>query len=120
MKVIVAGSRGFNDRQYGFMCLDHFHGQWPITEIISGTASGADTIGEEWAVSRGVAVRRMPADWNTHGKSAGYKRNVEMAEVGDYLIVFWDGTSKGTQHMINIANDKGITTTVIHYGTPGC
>jgi hypothetical protein len=115
MRVIVAGSRGFTDVARLFVNLDHFHARWPITAIISGTASGADTLGEQWAKNRGVPVVRMPADWNTHGKSAGYKRNEQMAEVADYLLAFWDGKSRGTKHMIDIAARRGLTMTVIRY-----
>ena len=115
MRVIVAGSRGFTNRHYGFFCLDVFHSQWPIAALISGMASGADTIGCEWARSRGIQIIPMPADWNTYGKAAGYKRNEQMAELGDYLIAFWDGISRGTKHMIDIAEAKNITTTVVKY-----
>ena len=72
-------------------------------------------MGYEWARSKGVHIISMPADWNTHGKSAGYKRNEQMAELGDYLIAFWDGVSRGTKHMIDIAVRKNIVTTVIYY-----
>ena len=46
------------------------------------------------------------AKWDLYGKSAGYKRNVEMANNADMLIAFWDGTSKGTKHMINIMHEQ--------------
>ena len=57
----------------------------------------------------------MPADWNKHGKSAGYRRNEEMAKVADACICFWDGVSKGTMHMINLAKEYGLETEVIEY-----
>jgi hypothetical protein len=47
------------------------------------------------------------------GKSAGYIRNDEMAQYADMLIAFWDGTSKGTKHMIDLANKRGIKVVVI-------
>lgn len=72
-------------------------------------------MGCEWARSRGVHIIPMPADWNTHGKSAGYKRNEQMAELGDYLLAFWDSVSRGTKHMIDIAKRKGLTMTVVRY-----
>ena len=42
--------------------------------IISGTASGADRLGERYAKEKGFQLRRFPADWNRYGKSAGYRR----------------------------------------------
>ena len=50
----------------------------------------------------------MEADWETYGKSAGYRRNVDMAESADALVALWDGVSNGTKHMINIARQKGL------------
>ena len=43
-------------------------------------------------------------DWDKDGRSAGYKRNAEMAEYADALIAVWDGDSKGTKHMIECMN----------------
>lgn len=111
----MAGGRTFNDRQRAYCCLDMFHAHWGVTAIICGCAAGADTIGADWAVLHNVLVIRMPADWKTHKKSAGYIRNVAMAEIADYLLVFWNGKSKGTGHMIDIAREKNITMTVLHY-----
>jgi hypothetical protein len=47
------------------------------------------------------------AEWNKFGKSAGYRRNVTIVEHSDIIVAFWDGKSKGTQHTINIAKEKG-------------
>jgi hypothetical protein len=48
----------------------------------------------------------IPADWNRHGRGAGYIRNKEMAEIGDGLLAFWDEESCGTQDMIKQAKIK--------------
>ena len=34
-------------------------------------------------------------------KTAGFKRNMKMAEYADVLLAIWDGESKGTKHMID-------------------
>ncbi len=104
MRTIIAGSRGCTNKLELLQAV-HDCG-WSITEVISGTASGADQMGEWWANRNSVPCRKMPADWNKYGKSAGYKRNVEMANVADALIAIWDGKSPGTRHMINIAKSK--------------
>jgi YspA, cpYpsA-related SLOG family len=117
IKVIIAGSRQFNNFEFMKSKLNPMFENIENCEIISGTANGADKMGEEYAKYKGYDIKQMPADWSK-GKSAGYKRNVEMAEyalTGDQarLIVFWDGVSRGTQHMINIAKERNIKTKVI-------
>jgi hypothetical protein len=102
MKTIIAGSRSITD----FAVVDQTikNSGYEITEVISGTAKGVDTLGEEWASLNNIPITRFPADWKTYGKSAGYIRNEEMAKYADALIAIWDGKSKGTRHMVNLAN----------------
>lgn len=112
MRVIIAGSRTCRllrtvedaveaARLYG-IC---------ITEVISGGASGADRAGETYARSQNLPLHRYPADWVT-GMGAGYKRNRRNRRMLDHpadaLIAVWDGKSRGTAHMIKIAEKKGI------------
>lgn len=96
--MIIAGGRQFND--YGLLSAkcDGILSQKRMTHkivIVSGTARGADTLGERYAHERGYAVEQYPADWEQHGKAAGPVRNKQMADVADALIVFWDGLSVG-------------------------
>ena len=98
-KVIVAGSRNFKD--YSLLCkwLDFsFSNITPI--VVCGEARGADSLGRKYAEEHNYLIESYPADW-TKGKNAGYVRNEKMAEIADCLIAFWDGKSKGTEHMIN-------------------
>ena len=89
---------------------------WTPTVVISGTASGADRLGEAWAAKSGVPCERFPADWNRHGKAAGPIRNEQMADHAEALIALWDGASRGTAHMINAANRKGLRVHVHRLG----
>jgi len=84
-------------------------------EIVSGTARGADSLGAKYAKERGYTVKEFAPQWDKFGKSAGYKRNAEMADYADALIAFWDGESKGTNHMINLAKEKNIKIKVVNY-----
>lgn len=106
MKVIIAGSRTVTDLAIIETAIRK--ADFPITEVVSGGARGVDTLGEEYAKKNGIPIKRFPANWDKYGKSAGYKRNVQMAEYADALIAVWDGESRGTMHMINIARDLGI------------
>ena len=103
--VIVAGGRDFKDYAYLKRKLDALLRRYNPDEvaIVSGNARGADALGERYAKERGMRCDLFPADWDTHGKSAGYKRNKDMAEYADALVAFWDGSSKGTGHMIELA-----------------
>ena len=94
MKVIIAGGRDFND--YDLLCrkADKILSRQSEVEIVSGTAKGADKLGEMYAKERHFSIKRFPADWGTFGNAAGYRRNVEMAIYADALIAFWDGESK--------------------------
>ena len=115
MKVIIAGSRGFSDFQLMYEKCEEVLANRDDVEIVSGTAKGADKMGEHYASLKGFKVKQFPADWEKYGKSAGYKRNLEMAEYSDVLIAFWDGSSRGTKHMIDLANSKKIIVHVIEY-----
>lgn len=116
-RVIIAGSRGFSDYDLLRTKCDRIlsgisTGRQIV--VVSGTARGADQLGERYARERGFAVRQFPADWERHGKQAGYLRNREMAEHADALIAFWDGQSHGTKMMIEIAMRKGLMVRTIN------
>lgn len=115
MNVIIAGSRDFNNYELLVSKCDAILQNQTEVTIISGTANGADKLGERYAIERGHLCRRFPADWDKWGKSAGYKRNVEMAEIADGLIAFWNGDSRGTKHMIDIAKSKGLKIAIVNY-----
>lgn len=114
-RVIIAGGRDFDDYELLVERCDHFLSNKSNVVIVSDTARGADQLGEKYAEYRGFPVEKFPADWDKYGKSAGYKRNKQMAEHADALIAFWDGKSKGTGHMINLAREKNIGVKVVNY-----
>ena len=106
MKTIIAGSRGITDLSIVRQAV--IHCPWEITRVVSGTARGVDQLGEAWAADLGIDVDRYPADWKAHGRRAGYLRNEVMAENAGALLAIWDGESRGTKHMIDIAQKRGL------------
>jgi hypothetical protein len=106
MRVIVAGSRDNVSQADIDNAIEASGWVKEITVVVSGAARGADRMGENWAKRNGITIDSHPADWDKHGKSAGYKRNQEMADSADALIAVWDGVSRGTGHMIDIAKAK--------------
>ena len=119
-KVIIAGSRGFSNykllREKCNEYLREKRKEYNII-IISGGARGADTLGEKYAQDEGFSLEVFQANWNKFGKSAGFRRNEQMAEVADALIAFWDGKSHGTKHMIEIMENKKLLVRVVNYET---
>ena len=107
MKVIIAGSRDIED--FSLIQEAVYASTFNITEVVSGRARGVDKLGEAWASLNNIPIKPFPAKWRTNGvldRSAGFKRNIEMAEYADALIAVWDGESRGTKHMINQAKLK--------------
>lgn len=101
MKLIIAGSRHLYvtyDQLADFLtenlgCWSH------VTEIVSGGARGIDASGEDFAKRYELKLTQFPAEWYKHGKSAGPKRNLQMAMYADALLLIWDGQSKGSANM---------------------
>lgn len=92
-----------------------------VTEVISGGAAGVDRAGELWAQAKRIPIRQFLPDWNGYaGKRAGLVRNVRMADYAypdGALLAIWDGRSKGTKHMIEQAQQRGLKVFVhVHHG----
>ncbi|MGG4434481.1 DUF2493 domain-containing protein [Priestia megaterium] len=117
LKIVVAGGREFNDYTLLKKSLLYlFEEREPSQiEIVSGGARGADSLGEKFAKEFGCKLTVMPAEWDLYGKSAGYRRNADMAKYSDVCICFWDKVSKGTKHMIDLANREGLELKVVNY-----
>jgi hypothetical protein len=101
MRVIIAGSRDIADPRALQAALQEV--DWRITQVVCGMARGADKLGYDWAKANNIPIAEFPADWNRYGKSAGHRRNAEMAKNADALLALWDGQSRGTNNMIYLA-----------------
>lgn len=112
MKIIIAGSRNITN----IALVNHAMLGINPTEIVSGGARGVDMLGEQWAKQHNIPVFRMSANWDTEGKSAGYRRNERMAKYADQLVAIWDGHSKGTGHMINIMRNLNKPVFILNLG----
>lgn len=108
--LLVCGGRDYADNQALNSFLNELAKGQPIAQLIHGAASGADSLASQWAKAKGIPVKPFPADWKTHGKSAGYRRNEQMLQEGrpDLVVAFPGGM--GTAHMLKIARQAGVTT----------
>ena len=113
MKTIIAGSReGITKEQVYKTIKDS---EFDISAVLCGEARGVDAYGKQWALEKGIEVISYPADWDKYGKAAGPIRNKLMAENAEALIAVWDGYSRGTSHMINLARSMGLEVYVQTY-----
>jgi hypothetical protein len=70
---------------------------------------GADAIADAVARRLGIEVCPHPAEWDRHGRRAGFVRNAEMVALKpDVVLAFQVNRSKGTQHTIDLAKAAGI------------
>jgi hypothetical protein len=110
-KLVVAGSRSFtedmsDERAYKLCCSAIARLPVRPTEIVSGGARGADTVGEKVAREHNIDLAVFEPDWDEHGRAAGPIRNQQMAEYADGVLAIWDCESRGTQSMIKCGIDE--------------
>lgn len=106
VRVCVFGTRQYADRREFHRVLMAYlklHEGEDILFISGAAKSGADRLIIDWCKKFGYPCLEMPADWDTYGKSAGYRRNTDMSVVMSHGLGFWDGKSVGTKHMVDIA-----------------
>ena len=112
MRVLIAGGRDFNNLPFleEVMGGVEFDSLTTVTTVISGTARGADQLGERWAESYNIPVEKYPALWGVHGRAAGHIRNQLMLDDGkpDLVIVFPGG--EGSKNMVRKARKAGVET----------
>jgi hypothetical protein len=108
MKLIIAGSRDITNYDALKAAFAWTELKLDGLEIISGCARGVDSLAIEFAEEHNLILHKFPADWKTNGKAAGFIRNQQMADFADSLLALWDGSSRGTQDMINRAKKKGL------------
>ena len=100
MKVLIAGSRKIVD----FDLSDYIPKDTEL--IICGGAKGVDTLAEEYADKHNISKLVLRPRYELYGRAAPLKRNKIMVGLADYVLVIWDGESKGTKHTITYAEKQ--------------
>lgn len=132
MKIAVCGGRGYGVNQENYpsvewqerevsagkeqslltSVLDEYLQAGPIEEIIHGGANGADTLAGNWAANNNIPCTVFEAAWRDYGKSAGFRRNIQIAAYKPDLLIAFPGGA-GTDHMIAISKTRGIEVRVV-------
>jgi hypothetical protein len=114
MRIACIGSRTFRDTNL----VEKWLGTYIRTagdQVISGGAEGADKLCAAWAKSKGYLVEEHLPDWKTHGKKAGFLRNIDIIKDSNLVIAFWDSKSKGTAHSLVLAKKYKIPTIIVYF-----
>lgn len=106
MRVLVAGSRHVWNDALVFDELDRYQDAFSVkfTDVISGMASGVDTLACYYAWSRRLVLHSYPAQWSLYHRGAGFVRNRQMLNEGrpDVVFAFARHDSRGTLDMIRL------------------
>ena len=97
MKLMIVGSRSITDFDLSpYISAD-------VDTIISGGADGIDSLAERYADLHHLSKYILRPCYSLYGRYAPLKRNEEMVEMADAVLIIWDCCSKGTQHTLNYA-----------------
>lgn len=104
MKVAIVGSRDYPNRD---AVREYVRNLPADAVVVSGGASGVDSVAEDEASRCGLQTVIYLADWNKHGRAAGPIRNRMIVQEADRVVAFWDGRSRGTKNTIDTARSLG-------------
>ena len=129
MKIAIIGSRGFND--YPLLCKLMKKIKSPISEIVSGGARGADSLGARYAKENDIPLKVFEAQWddieaegalvkqnrqgNLYNSLAGFWRNKDIVDRAEMVVAFWDEKSKGTENSVQRARAKKKPLVIVNF-----
>lgn len=101
MKLLIAGSRSITAFDLSpYVPKD-------VELIICGGAAGVDALAEQYADAHRISKLILRPDYARYGRAAPLKRNEQMVDLADGVLVIWDGRSKGACHTVKYAEKKG-------------
>ncbi|MFD9368803.1 SLOG family protein [Streptomyces sp. NPDC060020] len=112
-RILVTGSRDWQDANKVRAVLAAALFQNVPAVIVHGACpSGPDAVASWWIRQHraiGLTEERHPADWASHGKAAGPRRNAQMVAAGaDVVLAFIRRGSRGASHTVALARRAGI------------
>ena len=107
MKVAIVGSRGLHVQDFTPYLPED------TTEIVSGGAKGIDSCAAAYAQAHGLTLTEFKPDYRRFGRGAPLKRNLEIVDYADLVLIFWDGASRGSRFVIDACVKAGVDHRVI-------
>ena len=107
MKLLIVGSRSITNFDLSPYVSDE------VDTIISGGAGGVDTLAEQYADTHRLSKYIIRPRYDLYRRAAPLKRNEQMVDMADAVLVIWDGHSRGTQHTIKYTEKANKPLTVV-------
>ena len=107
MKLLIVGSRSITDFD-----LTPYVSKETDT-VISGGAGGVDRLAEQYADRHRLSKYILRPHYDLYGRAAPLKRNEQMVDMADAVLLVWDGCSKGTQYTLKYAEKTNKPVTLI-------
>lgn len=115
MRLAIVGSRTFYNYNLLIEIVEKRFNKENINAIISGGASGADSLAAKYAKFNKIELVEYLPDWKLYGKRAGFIRNELIVKDCDWLLAFWDGVSEGTKNSLKLAKFYKKPTIVVYF-----
>lgn len=107
MKLLIVGSRSITDFDLSpYIPTD-------VDTIISGGADGIDRLAEQYADLHRLSKYIVRPRYDLYGRAAPLKRNEQMVDMADAILVIWDNRSKGTQYTLKYTKKKNKPITLV-------
>ena len=101
MKLMIAGSRGIGNFDLSpYITAD-------VDLIITGGADGVDALAEAYADAKRLSKLILRPQYARYGRGAPIKRNQQMVELADEVLIVWDGISRGTAQTLRYVQKIG-------------
>ncbi len=100
MKLLIVGSRSITD----FDLSPYIPTE--VDTVISGGANGIDRLAEQYADLHRLSKYIVRPRYDLYGRAAPIKRNEQMVDMADAVLVVWDGNSKGKKHTLKYAKKE--------------
>ncbi len=107
MKLLIIGSRSIKNLDLSPYISSE------VDTVISGGARGIDLLAEQYADLHRLSKFILRPRYDLYGRAAPLKRNEQMVDIADAVLVIWDGHSNGTQFTIKYAQKMNKPITVI-------
>jgi hypothetical protein len=110
-RILITGSRTWTAVTTMRTELARWRQVYPGAVLVHGACRGANVMAAGIWLGWHLPVEPHPADWTTHGKSAGLLRNRLMVDLGaDVCLAFIRDHSHGAEHTAALAETASIPT----------